>query len=120
MLLFVQGVVVINEANAAVKLDAGSEVTHPLGVATENSKSSEKSRVLIITAVVSPACLSSSDRSFLGLPTDSVVPTENSEISQKSRVLRITALMSPACLSLSSDQSFRLWPADSVVGQLLN
>ena len=46
-------------------------------MATKNSKGSEKSRVLILTAVVSPACLSSSDRSFLGLPTDSVVVPHN-------------------------------------------
>jgi|GEM_PF-4777056 len=42
-------------------------------VPTENSESSEKSRVLGWAAVVSPARLSSSDRSFLGLYADSVI-----------------------------------------------
>src|ERR1035437_589942 len=41
-------------------------------VATENSESSEKSRVLAWAAVVSPAWISSSDRSFLGLHADSL------------------------------------------------
>ena len=42
-------------------------------VATRNSKFAEKSSVLIWTAVVSPACLSSCDRLFLGLYADSEV-----------------------------------------------
>jgi hypothetical protein len=36
-------------------------------VATENSERAGKSRVLGWAAVLSPACLSSSDQSFLGL-----------------------------------------------------
>ncbi len=42
-------------------------------VSTKNSERAGKSRVLVWAAVVSPACLSSSDRSFLGLYADSVV-----------------------------------------------
>ncbi len=42
-------------------------------VATENSESGGKSRVLALAALVSPAWISSSDRSFLGLYADSVV-----------------------------------------------
>jgi putative transposase len=54
-------------------------------VATKNSKSSEKSRVLIITAVVLPACLLSSDRSFLGLPEDSYMLRRRGTPSQNWR-----------------------------------
>jgi hypothetical protein len=49
-----------------------------------------------------------------------LVGTENSDSSEKSRVLRITALVSPACVRLSSDPSFRLLPAEFVVGRLWN
>jgi hypothetical protein len=42
-------------------------------VATKNSESGEKSRVLRITALMSPACLSSNDLSSLCSPADSVV-----------------------------------------------
>jgi hypothetical protein len=41
-------------------------------VPTKNSKSIEKSRVLGITAVVSPACMRLCVRSFRFLPADSV------------------------------------------------
>jgi hypothetical protein len=42
-------------------------------VATKNSECAEKSGVFGFTDAISPACLSSCDRSFLGLSADSVV-----------------------------------------------
>jgi hypothetical protein len=71
-------------------------------VATENPKSSEKSRVLIITAVVSPACLSSSDRSFLGLPlrfrSRAVVELENLALRHQLHVERLIGSIRRECL----------------------
>ena len=88
-----------------------------LPVATKNSKSSEKSRVLITTAVVSRACISSNDLSYRWLAhrfrSRAVVELENLALRHQLHVLR---RQRPGRLRLFTFDRllwvllYRLWP----------